>query len=128
VNQPRAIQEPDEVKLRVDNIHRMTCFYRNAFGFALIGEFPNAALLEIAENGGGRSRAIGLFKHPVHAGPEHAAVNRIRFSISLKDCGSERRRLEKLGLRVDAKDPGRISVRDPEGNQVELICHNEINA
>lgn len=123
-NQRRKAREPDGVKLRVSNMQRMKAFYRHALGFALIGEFPNAALLELAETDGGRAQAIGLFKCSVHLRRGEMPAARISFSITLADCGSRRRRLEQLGFLVDANDPGRLCLHDPEGNRVELICRD----
>ena len=108
--------------LRVSNIQRMKYFYRHVLGFEVIGEFPNAALLEIAKANGGRAQAIGLFQRPINSPGETPPDHRISFSISMKDCQSTQRKLERLGCQVEVTVPNRIWVRDPEGNRVELVC------
>jgi catechol 2,3-dioxygenase-like lactoylglutathione lyase family enzyme len=122
VNQARKIKEPGEVRLRVNNMQRMKAFYRNALGFALIGELPNAALLELAATSDGHTQTIGLFKRSAQLSRKRNLVDRICFSIPSEDCTPQKRRLEELGFRVDVKAPNRICLYDPEGNQVELVC------
>ena len=120
VNQPQRVDEPGDVTLRVTNLQRMKYFYRHALGFELIGEFSNAALLEIASPTGGRAQSIGLFQRAAKSPGETRTDHRISFSISLKDCRSTQSKLERLGFRVEVKDSNRLWVQDPEGNRIEL--------
>ena len=51
-------------------------------------------------------------------------------NIDLEDYESEKRRLEGLGLDVQATEHAWLHVRslyfaDPEGNLLELVCYDE---
>ena len=130
MRQHATIQSPGDGTLRVSNLQRMKCFYEEVLGFSVVGEFPNAVLLEISEKVGSRTRAIGLLKRSVRAVPEPGSRDDLAFTFPVEDCESERRRLENMGLQVEARndDPVRrrsLYIRDPEGNRVELICDTE---
>jgi len=121
---PLPIRGPVGVALRVNHLSRMKCFYCDVLGFELAGEFPNAVLLEIIESNGRRAQTIGLFKRSAHVSPGRVTVGRITVSFSPRDYDSKKRRLEQFGIQWKAKAPGRIWIQDPEGNQVELVCHD----
>jgi catechol-2,3-dioxygenase len=130
MGQPSAVKSLGEVALRVNDLQLMKRFYEDVLGFEVLGESATAALLKIAEGYGGHTQVLGLFDRAVPVGPEHTTVDHIAFAIALGDYDSEHRRLESLGLEVEAKEHDWVKWRslyfhDPEGNQVELVCYDE---
>ena len=122
-----AIKALGEVAFRVNNLPQMKRFYQEVLGLEVLGEFPTAVLLKIAEDFGGHTQVLGLFDRSIPVGPERTTVDHIAFTIALKDYESERKRLEGLGLAVEVKDHEWVKWRslyfyDPEGNEVELVC------
>lgn len=116
-----------EVAFRVNNLPAMKRFYQEVVGLDILGEFPSAALLKIAEDYGGHTQVLGLFDRSVPVGPERTTVDHVAFTIDLNDYESERQRLEGLGLEVEVQDHQWVKWRslyfhDPEGNEVELVC------
>jgi catechol-2,3-dioxygenase len=125
-----AIKALGEVALRVNNLERMKGFYQEVLGFEVLGEFPNAALLKIAAGYAGHTQVLGLFDRLVSVDQERTTVDHIAFTIGLLDYDSERKRLEKLGLNIEVKEHEWVNwrslyFRDPEGNQIELVCYDE---
>jgi catechol 2,3-dioxygenase-like lactoylglutathione lyase family enzyme len=114
---------PGGVTLRVNNLSLMKSFYRTVLGFALVGEFPSAALLEITGTHGRPTQPIGLFKRSACVDPGHAAVHRVVVSFPPGEYELRKRQLELLGFQFELKTPQRICLRDPEGNPVELVRH-----
>ena len=99
-------------------------------GLPVLGEFPSAALLKIADGYGGHTQVLGLFDRSVRVGPAHTTVDHIAFTIALGDFESEKRRLQSLGLEVEVETHAWVQWRslyfhDPEGNQIELVCYDE---
>jgi catechol-2,3-dioxygenase len=124
-----AIKALGEVALRVNNLERMKRFYQEVLGFEIFGEFPAAALLKIAAGYAGHTQVLGLFDRSVSVDQERTTVDHITFTISVADYDSEKKRLETLGLNVEAKEHAWVKWRslyfhDPEGNQVELVCYD----
>jgi len=118
------------VALRVNDLQQMKRFYQDVLGLQVLGEFPTATLLKIADDYGGHTQVIGLFDRSVPVGPERTTVDHIAFTIALGDYEPEKRRLEALGLDVEVKDHEWVKWRslyfhDPEGNEVELVCYDE---
>jgi len=119
-----------EVALRVNDLQLMKRFYREVLGLEVLGEFPTAALLKVADGYGGHTQVLGLFDRSVRVGPEHTTVDHIAFTIARGDFDAEKRRLESLGLGVEVETHEWVKwrslyFRDPEGNQVELVCYDE---
>jgi catechol 2,3-dioxygenase-like lactoylglutathione lyase family enzyme len=123
--QEEGAAAPRNVTLRVYNLKPMKRFYRDLLGFKLLGEFPSAALLSADAGVGGQFQMLGLLQRSL--GMETSPATRIAFNVSVPDHESERKRLEGLGLRVNTCDNRRtgrraLCFRDPEGNEVELLC------
>ncbi len=124
-----AVKSLGEVALRVNNLPEMRRFYQEVLGLEVLGAFGSAALLRIADDFGGHTQVLGLFDRSVPVGPEHTTVDHIAFTIALGDFESERQRLEALGFSVEVKNHDWVRwrslyLRDPEGNQVELVCYD----
>jgi catechol-2,3-dioxygenase len=125
-----AVKALGEIALRVNNLERMKRFYQEVLGFEVLGEFPSAALLKVAEGYAGHTQVLGLFDRSVSVDQERTTVDHIAFTIGLPDYDSERKRLETLGLEVETTEHPWVKWRslyfhDPEGNQVELVCYDE---
>jgi catechol-2,3-dioxygenase len=124
-----AIKSLGDVALRVNNLPEMRRFYQEVLGLEVLGAFGSAVLLRIAEDFGGHTQVLGLFDRSVPVGPEHTTVDHIAFTIALGEFESERQRLETLGFNVEVKNHDWVRwrslyLRDPEGNQVELVCYD----
>ena len=105
----------------------MKRFYQEVLGLEVLGEFPTAVLLKIADGYQGHTEVLGLFDRAVPVGPERTSVDHVAFTIALTDYESERKRLEGLGLAVEVQEHRWVKWRslyffDPEGNQVEFVC------
>ena len=116
-----------DVTLRVNHLKPMKKFYQDVLGFKLLGEFPSASLLWTGAVPGVQIQMLGLLQRSIGAGSERGLSGHITFAMPVPDHKLERRRLESLGLRVDAlnhEGAGKRSLRfrDPEGNEVELLC------
>jgi catechol-2,3-dioxygenase len=103
----RKIKALGEIALRVNDLDLMQKFYEKVIGLELMRRFPKAAFFKVAEG---------------YAG--HFA-----FTIAASDYESEKRRLEGLGLEVSVAEHPWVQwrslyVRDPEGNEVELVCYD----
>ena len=85
-----AIRALGEVALRVNNLPRMKHFYQDVLGLEVLGEFPRAVLLKIAEDYGGHTQVLGLFDRSVPVGPERTTVDHFAFTIALNDYESEK--------------------------------------
>jgi catechol-2,3-dioxygenase len=124
-----AVKSLGEVALRVNNLPEMRRFYHEVLGLEELGAFGSAVLFRIADDFGGHTQVLGLFDRSVPVGPEHTTVDHIAFTIALSDFESERQRLKALGFKVEVKNHDWVRwrslyLRDPEGNQVELVCYD----
>jgi catechol 2,3-dioxygenase-like lactoylglutathione lyase family enzyme len=106
-----AVKALGEVALGVNNLEEMKRFYQEVLGFEVLGEFPSAALLKIAEGYAGHTQVLGLFDRSVAVDQERTTVDHITFTIGLPDYDSERKRLETLGLNVEVKEHEWINWR-----------------
>jgi catechol-2,3-dioxygenase len=118
-----------EVALRVNDLPLMRRFYEEVFGFEPLGEFEHAVLYRVAPGHAGHTQVFALFARGVPVGPQTTTVDHFAFTIDREDFESERLRLEGLGLKVELATHAWIHwrslyVRDPEGNEVELVCYD----
>ncbi len=128
------IKSLGEIALRVHDLDAMQAFYQNIIGLELMRRFPNSAFFKIADGHAGHTQILALFdrrKEPGYAGlnAAHTTVDHIAFVIALEDFEAERKRLEGLGCQLKFATHERVHwrslyVRDPEGNNVELVCHD----
>ncbi|SDM15497.1 Glyoxalase-like domain-containing protein [Halogranum gelatinilyticum] len=123
-----------EIALRVDDLDEMTDFYAEVIGLPILGDFDHATFFEIAEGVEGHTQILALFDRSGeddYTPPDAArtTVDHIAFGIPLDAFESEVDRLEGLGLDVwttthDWVQWRSLYVTDPEGNRVELVCHD----
>lgn len=124
-----------EIALRVHNLDAMQHFYEETIGLELLKRFEQAAFFKIAAGFGGHTQVLALFDRSADTGyrPPNAATStadHMAFEISRDDFDGEKRRLEQLGLAVEITEHAWVHwrsmyVRDPEGNQVELVCYDQ---
>jgi catechol-2,3-dioxygenase len=123
-----------EIALRVNNLDAMQKFYEMAIGLPLMARFPNSAFFKIAEGFGGHTQVLALFdrsQSPGYRGTDakFSTIDHIAFEIPRAKFADEWRRLEAFGLQVETAEHAWVHwrslyVTDPEGNQVELVCHD----
>jgi catechol-2,3-dioxygenase len=135
----RRIRGLGEVSIRVKDLDVMHEFYEEAVGLDVLRREDSFVFFKIAEGYGGHSQNLALFdatnrtfletKSP-ELSPEQTTLHHIALNISLEDYESEKRRLEGLGLQVQATEHAWLQVRslyfaDPEGNLLEFVCYDE---
>ena len=123
-----------EIALRVNDLDAMQEFYEHIIGLELMRRFPDSAFFKIADGYGGHTQILALFdrrKEPGYTGlnASQTTVDHVAFAIALNDFEAERERLEGLGCKLKFATHEWVHwrslyVRDPEGNNVELVCHD----
>ena len=123
-----------EIALRVNNLDAMQKFYEQVIGLPLMTRVPNCAFFRIADGYGGHTQVLALFDRSESPGYRRtdaatSTIDHIAFEIPLADFADEKKRLEALGLQVETAEHTWVHwrslyVNDPEGNQVELVCHD----
>ena len=135
----RRIKGLGEVSIRVNNLDAMQEFYEDVVGLEVLRREESFVFFRIAEGYGGHSQNLALFDatnrgfletKSLQLSPEQTTLHHIALNISLDDYDSEKRRLEGLGLSVEATDHAWLHVRslyfsDPEGNLLEFVCYDE---
>ncbi len=129
-----SIKGLGEIALRVADLDAMQRFYQDAIGLTLMKRFEKAAFFRIAEGYGGHTQVLALFDRSAEAGslrpnPATTTVDHLAFEIARDDFDFHKRRLEQLGLEVEATVHAWVHwrslyVRDPEGHQVEFVCYD----
>lgn len=130
-----SIKGLGEIALRVADLDAMQQFYAEVVGLSLMQRFERAAFFRIADGYAGHTQVLALFDRSADADHRRPSaltttVDHLAFEIGREDFESQRQRLEGLGLKVEtAVHPWvqwrSLYVRDPEGNQVELVCYDE---
>jgi catechol 2,3-dioxygenase-like lactoylglutathione lyase family enzyme len=135
----RRIKGLGEVSIRVKDLDAMHKFYEEVIGLEVLRRDENFVFFKVAEGYGGHTQNLALFeaversfietKSP-ELSEEKTTLHHIALNVSLEDFESEKRRLEDLGLRVNATVHEWLHVRslyfpDPEGNSLEFVCYDE---
>ena len=141
-----SIKGVAEIVINVRDIGGMRQFYEEALGFTFHSQFPDTeptiVFLTVKEldsplGRGGHPQLLALidaerhvFTRERYAGLDHgrSPLNHLAFEIDEQDYESQQRRLEQLGLDVRTTafphmQAKAIFFNDPEGNLLELICH-----
>jgi catechol 2,3-dioxygenase-like lactoylglutathione lyase family enzyme len=127
-----------EVSIRVKNLDAMQKFYREVVGLEVLRREESFVFFKIAEGYGGHTQNLALFDatnimflepKSLHLSSDQSTLHHIALNIALEDYESEKRRLEALGLKVQATQHEWLHVRslyfpDPEGNLLELVCYD----
>tara|TARA_R110002111_G_scaffold260484_1_gene331864 strand:- start:527 stop:1045 length:519 start_codon:yes stop_codon:yes gene_type:complete len=141
-----AIRSVAEVVLNAHDIHLLSKFYHEVMGFSVLSQYPKQhptiIFLEIAKLDSPLGKAhpqmlvlIDPDRHPSARGKFDSAVersftlNHLAFEIDESDYESEIVRLASLGVTTTLAEFGHarakaIFFQDPEGNRLELICHD----
>jgi catechol 2,3-dioxygenase-like lactoylglutathione lyase family enzyme len=140
VNKPdHRIKGLGEVSIRVRDLAAMCAFYEDVVGLEVLRREESFVFFEIAEGYGGHSQNLALFDASERTflewksqtlSSDQSTLHHIALNIDLEDYESELRRLQGLGLDVQATEHPWIHVRslyfpDPEGNLLELVCYDE---
>jgi catechol-2,3-dioxygenase len=123
-----------EIALRVQDLDAMRRFYEETVGLELMNQTPKCVFFRVADGYAGHTQVLALFDRagtPGYSGvsSERSTIDHIAFTVSLADFSAEKRRLEQLGLRVETAEHAWVHwrslyVKDPEGNEVELVCYD----
>ena len=138
-DRPRRVKGLGEVSIRVNNLDAMHKFYEEAIGLEVLRRDESFVFFKIAEGYGGHTQNLALFSATDRAFIETKSLqlsqagttlHHIALNISLEDYESEKKRLEGLGLTVQATEHAWLHVRslyfaDPEGNLLEFVCYDE---
>jgi catechol-2,3-dioxygenase len=126
----RPIKGLGEVSIRVKDLDAMYKFYEEVVGLELLRREESFVFFKVAEGYGGHTQNLALFEAGEELSEEKTTLHHIALNVSLEDFESEKRRLEDLGLRVNATVHEWLHVRslyfpDPEGNSLEFVCYDE---
>jgi catechol 2,3-dioxygenase-like lactoylglutathione lyase family enzyme len=127
-----------EVSIRVKNLDAMQKFYQEVLGLEVLRRDESFVFFKIAEGYGGHPQILALFDaanldfleaRSLELSSAQTTLHHIALNISLDDYESEKSRLQGLGLKVSVVEHEWIHIRslyfsDPEGNQLELVCHD----
>jgi catechol-2,3-dioxygenase len=128
-----------EVVLRVRDLDVMQRFYQDVCGLELLRRFPRMAVLRVAPGRAGHTTIVALFEQaapaPIAVLPRTATdvarttLHHFALEIPLGDHAAWKTRLERHGLAVTTAEHPWVGwrslyVADPEGNVVELVCHD----
>ena len=129
-----AVRGLGEIALRVNDLEAMRAFYQEVIGLPLMSRTAHWAFFKIGDGYGGHTQVLALFdrsQSPVYCGLNHATstIDHIAFEIDSADLPHEKERLEALGFQVATAEHAWVHwrslyVTDPEGNEVELVCHD----
>lgn len=138
-NSDRTIKGLGEASIRVNDLKGMQSFYEDVVGLEVLRQEEDYVFFKIAEGYKGHTQNLALFeagnrifledKSPI-VNPQKSTLHHIAFNVALEDFESEKRRLEGLGVKVQATEHAWIHVRslyfaDPEGNTVEFVAYDE---
>lgn len=126
---PTKVRALGEIALRVNNLPRMRRFYEDVLHLEPIGNFDSAVFYRIAPGHAGHTQVFVLFARSVEVSQERSTVDHVAFTIDREDFDSELARLRSLGLTVTTSYHDWVQwrsmyVSDPEGNLIELVCHD----
>ncbi len=141
-----AVRGIAEIVLNARDLGVLTRFYREVMGFTLHSQYPKTnptiVFLRIADLdsplGKAHPQTLALIdpdRHPAARGKFDPPANRpfslnhLAFEIDEADYQSEIDRLESLGIETTIAEFGHVRAKaiffqDPEGNRLELICHD----
>jgi catechol-2,3-dioxygenase len=125
----RRIKGLGEVSIRVKDLDAMHKFYEEVVGLEVLRREESFVFFKVAEGYAGHTQNLALFEAS-ELSEEKTTLHHIALNVSLEDFDSEKRRLEGLGLKVNATVHEWLHVRslyfpDPEGNSLEFVCYDE---
>jgi catechol 2,3-dioxygenase-like lactoylglutathione lyase family enzyme len=131
----RRVKGLGEVSIRVRDLDAMHKFYEEVVGLEVLRRDEGFVFFKVAEGYGGHTQNLALFEatnrmfletKSQQLSSDQTTLHHIALNISLEDFESEKKRLESLGLKVDATEHEWLHVRslyfrDPEENLLEII-------
>lgn len=135
----RRVKGLGEVSIRVSNLDAMHKFYEEVVGLEVLSREDSYVFFRIADGYGGHSQNLALFRadnrgfligKSEELSPAQTTLHHVALNIALEDYESEKRRLEGLGVKVQATEHAWLHVRslyfpDPEGNLLEFVCYDQ---
>ena len=128
----RRVKGLGEVSICVKGLESMRKFYEEVIGLEVLRVDESFVFFKIAEGYGGHSQNLALFleSKSEQLNSEQSTLHHIALNIALEDYESEKKRLEGLGLKVNATVHEWLHVRslyftDPEGNSLEFVAYDE---
>ena len=126
----RRVKGLGEVSICVKDLDVMHKFYEEVVGLEVLRREESFVFFKVAEGYGGHTQNLALFEAGEELSEEKTTLHHIALNVSLEDFESEKRRLEDLGLKVNATVHEWLHVRslyfpDPEGNSLEFVCYDE---
>ena len=137
-NSDRRVKGLGEVSIRVRDLDAMHKFYEEVIGLEVLKREESRVFFKIAEGYGGHTQNLALFEtsntmfldnKAEQLNSQESTLHHIALNVSLEDFESEKKRLEGLGLKVNATVHEWLHVRslyfpDPEGNLLEFVCYD----
>jgi catechol 2,3-dioxygenase len=125
----KAIRFLAELGLRVNDLARMSTFYRDLVGLDVFNEGPGYVFFRVAEAVEGHPQLMVLFDRDSKVDPATSTLDHLAFLIDMNEYDDQRRRLEGLGVEVFPKEFPEFHWRslfftDPEGNRVEFVAYD----
>ena len=100
----KAIRFLAELGLRVNDLARMSAFYRDLVGLEVFSEGPGHVFFRVAEAVEGHPQLIVLFDRDSKVDPATTTLDHLAFLIDVNDYENEWRRLEGFGIDVFPKE------------------------
>lgn len=125
----KAIRLLVELGLRVNDLARMSAFYRDLVGLEVFSEGPGYVFFRVAEAVEGHPQLFVLFDRGSKVDPATSTLDHLAFLIDVNDYDDQWRRLEGFGVDVFPKEFTEFHWRslffsDPEGNRVEFVAYD----
>ncbi len=135
----RGVKGLGEVSIRVKDLGSMRKFYEEVVGLEVLRVDESFVFFKVAEGYGGHPQVLAIFEaanryllenKSLQLNPEQTTLHHIALNVALDDYETERKRLEGLGVKVNATTHEWLKVRsmyfsDPEGNMLELVAYDE---
>lgn len=123
-----------EIAFRVEDLAAMRDFYEGVLGLSVLGDFESAVFYDLGPAHGGHTQVFVLFDRTATDGytpidPARTTVDHVALTIDSEDFDAALSDLRSAGLAVDTTyhewvEWRSLYVTDPEGNRVELVCHD----
>ncbi len=135
----RIIKGLGEVSIRVTDLAAMAKFYEEVLGLEVLRREDSFVFFIINAGYAGHPQVLNLFDRTNRGfletksdqlNPHQTTLHHIAFNIDLADYEAAKKSLESLGVHVRPTVHEWLHVRslyfpDPEGNLIELVCHDE---
>jgi len=141
-----SIRGVAEIVLNAQDIDALSQFYQNVMGFTFHSQYPKMnptiVFLNIADLqsplGKAHPQTLAIIdpdRHPSARGKfdppadRSFSLNHLAFEIDESDYNSEIAKLESIGIKTTLTQFKHVRAKaiffqDPEGNRLELICHD----